>query len=171
MTDQHENGNGPLDELEKARLQGYLDERKLLVGGGQVSEDEVSKYVMTFSSGALALSLVFLEKIAPHPDPQTLFFLKLSWACLVVSLLMMLASFQVSQKAFRRQIEILESITFDGGDRHQTNSYSKTTESLNVISIILFIAGIASLCLFSSINLDQIAVPPSTAKPQPTKTP
>ncbi|MDQ8201296.1 hypothetical protein QEH56_24260 [Pelagicoccus enzymogenes] len=62
------------------------------------------KMVMTLSGGSLALSITFLEKIAPNPIQWSLWILGTSWLLLVISLLLDLSSLAESQNALQKKI-------------------------------------------------------------------
>src|ERR1044071_5676495 len=89
----------PADDPERikkdddTRYQVYLDENRSLVSGEETSADHLDKNILTLAAGAIAISLVFLEKIAPNPQPSTLVFLCLAWVSLIGSLLSTLISF------------------------------------------------------------------------------
>src|SRR5258708_18743593 len=72
----------PSAEIEQAHHQAYVDERKVLVEGEQSNSAEFDKSILTLSAGALGLSLVFLEKIAPDPLLETIPYIASAWICL-----------------------------------------------------------------------------------------
>ena len=115
------------------------------------------KWVLTLSGGALGLSITFIEKIAKNPTADTLFWLKISWVCLVLSLLSALLSLVTSQSAIRENRQELDLA-------HSENRapqfafprwFTWITNILNWGSLLLFIAGVAFLCIFSFKNIDK----------------
>jgi len=142
---------------QETRYQVYLDERKALVEGENASADQFDKAILTLAAGALGLSLVFLEKIAPNPSPKTINYLSISWTALVVSLIAILSSFILSQHAYRRQREILEDEIFPvaGKQVDSVNWWSIWTTRLNWLSIATFIIGATMLAVFSIANVKQ----------------
>ena len=149
------------DEEERAareqqvRYEGYRDERKALVEGEQASADQFDKSILTIAGGALAISLVFLEKIVPEPKPSTLPYLYCGWTSLVASLCAILSSFLTSQHAYRRQRKIVEAVFFaqPGKEPKMVNYWARTTSVLNWISILVFILGVSMLVAFSTQNI------------------
>ncbi|MCD6394148.1 MAG: hypothetical protein J7M40_11645 [Planctomycetes bacterium] len=115
------------------------------------------KWLLTLSGGALGLSITFIEKIAKNPTENTLFWLKISWACLVLSLLLALLSLVTSQSAIRENRQELDLAYSE--DRAPRFSFPRwftwVTNALNWGSLLLFITGIAFLCIFSFKNIDQ----------------
>lgn len=140
---------------EDARYEVYRDERKALVEGEQASADQFDKTILTLSGGALAISLVFLEKIAPKPKQETLLYLYLAWGALVCSLCAILSSFLTSQHAYRRQRKVLENALFAelGQQPDTTNCWASLTRILNWLSILVFVFGVGMLVCFSIQNL------------------
>jgi hypothetical protein len=103
----------------------------------------------------LGISLVFLEKFAPKPNPQTLLSLYVSWFSLVLSLSATLSSLLIGQYAFRRARDILENEFFPEGaaESKNRNCWAICTQILNWSSIIFFIVGVSALALFSIQNM------------------
>jgi len=115
------------------------------------------KWVLTLSGGALGLSITFIEKIAKNPTADTLFWLKISWACLVLSLLSALLSLVTSQSAIRENRQELDLAHSE--DRAPRLDFPRwftyMTNGLNWGSLLLFIFGVTFLCVFSFKNIDQ----------------
>ena len=147
--------SGKLTNEHQINYQVYIDERKALVEGEHASADHFDNNILTLAASALGISIVFLEKIAPHPDPKTLFFLYVSWSALVVSMLFTLSSFLTSQHAHRRQRKILEKEFFPEKEDQQklTNYWASVTTCLNWLSILAFIIGVSMLAWFSIENV------------------
>ena len=152
----------PIDDAERvkkdeeARYQIYLDENKSLVAGEETSTDHFDKNILTLAAGAIAISLVFLEKIAPHPLESSLVYLRFAWGGLVISLLSTLSSFLTSQHAYRRQREINDEIFFSDPTSmppKQINGWGRITGFLNWTSIVAFISGLIMLVLFGFLNM------------------
>ena len=141
---------------EDARYQIYLDENKSLVAGEETSADHFDKNILTLAAGAIAISLVFLEKIAPHPQESTLFNLRCAWGGLVASLLLTLSSFLTSQQAYRQQRTINDEIFFANPSSKfskKINWWAHTTKLLNWASIFAFIFGLGMLVWFGFLNM------------------
>ncbi len=113
-------------------------------------------WILTLSGGALAISITFIEKIAKTPTADSLIWLKISWASLVVSLLFALVSLVTSQSAIRENRKELDNAYLE--NRSPRLSFPKwftwITESLNWFSLLSFILGVVFLCVFSFSNID-----------------
>jgi hypothetical protein len=140
---------------ESVKYQAYLDERKTLVEGEQKSVAHFDSTILTLAAGALGVSLVFIEKIAPEPLPRTLWLLYGAWGAYAGSLLVILISFLTSGRAFRRQRKILED-TFWPDVRLNAdvrNGWTVATRFLNIGSVVIFFIGTCFLVQFSVTNL------------------
>ena len=142
-----------LTKHDQINYQVYIDERKALVEGEQASADQFDKHILTLAASAFGISLVFLEKIAPKPDPQSLIFLYIAWSALVVSMLFTLSSFLTSIHAHRCQRKILEHEFFSPEKKAMRNKWATWTSRLNWLSILAFIIGVGMLAWFSIKNV------------------
>lgn len=163
----------PIEELSKEHqinYQVYIDERKALVEGEQASADHFDKHILTLAASALGISVVFLEKIAPKPDPTTFIFLYISWLSLVISMLFTLSSFLTSQHAHRRQRKILEEEFFPKKEHKKKlkNRWGILTMWLNWTSIGAFIIGVGMLAWFSIKNVKGALLDSNSTKIQQT---
>lgn len=143
-----------VDDAEPLERKVYLGERE----GLNKMELEVSgrydQWLLTLAGGALALSITFLDKIAPHPEPSTLRWLIVAWGFLLITLILGLVSLLTSQSAIRRQRDILDHMqepqTAPSGP--MKNRKATATRWLNVSSMVFFALGIVFLCVFSVLN-------------------
>src|SRR2546430_12783631 len=87
---------------EYSKQRGDLAKTNVDLGG------RFDQWILTLSAGGLGLSLAFLEKIAPRPQPNTLFLLALAWLFLSLGLLTGFVALLTSQYSAFRQIQILD---------------------------------------------------------------
>ncbi len=143
------------NEPEETKYKAYLDQRQALIDIEVDASSRLDRGILTLSGGALGLSVTFIEKIAPHPQPWTIWLLGSSWFLLLATLLISLYSHLTSQSAMRRQREILDlelenkCLTKD----QMRNSMSTCTHWLNISSMITFTIGVILLCAFTITNL------------------
>lgn len=143
--------NKPLDQDSYLKTRSSYDEAELEVSG------RYDKWILTLSGGALGLSITFIEKIAKNPTADTLIWLKLSWACLIISLLAGLLSLVTSQSAIREHRKELDIANSE--QRAPRLKFPKrftyATNILNWGALLLFIIGVVFMCIFSFSNIDQ----------------
>ncbi len=133
------------------------------------------QWILTLSAGALGLSVAFLEKIAPHPEANTLFLLGLAWFFLIVGLFAGFLSLLTAHNSARRQIEILDAEyrhyldeLKKGGSENpvaeeskMTNKSAVATDILNKISAPAFVLGVMFLCAFAFANVPSVSPAPT----------
>ena len=137
------------------------DFRELYQQAINKSEDDFEKNIIYLSSGALGLTLIFIEKIVSPYNSVYLFFLILGWSLLTITLAVNLASHLISKKFIQKsQIDfddyINEALDYEKLDKNIT-SRNKKIDWINWISLALFILGILSIVLFTSLNFINMA--------------
>ncbi len=165
--------SSPIDaeyEYRKQRYDSYVKEREGLRDASLQISERYDKWMLFLAGGALALSLTFIEKIAPHPQPWSFILLLIAWISLIVSVLLELHALATSQRAVTEQVTLLDteyqsfleslskpgdaaSIDRVGGPAAADNEFTAKTRTLNTWSLRLFVSGIVFLCIFSAVNL------------------
>ena len=154
-------------EYRKERYEAYVKERDALRNDAPQISDRYDKAILALGGGSLALSVTFLEKIAPHPTPWTFIVLAVSWLSLIASVLFELFALSASQTAINEGIEqaeyeyneylrsLPEAPKEDNTKRKRPDPelYAKRVRLWNRLSIWLLTGGIGLLCLFSVLNL------------------
>jgi hypothetical protein len=139
---------------EDREYQVYLEERKILIDAERSTAQQYDKAILTLAAGALALSITFMNQIAPEPKPNSICFLIIAWSLFALSILSTLISFLSSQAACRQSRDILDQRITGKGDSRKP--LAKTlTNILNYFSMGTFILGVIALVIFSSVNLLQ----------------
>jgi len=179
-------------EYAKSRYEGYVRDRQAYLKESQAISDRYDKAILAMSGGSLALSLTFIEKIAPSPLAWSLWILLVAWLLLIVSVLLGIYALAASQIAIQYEIAHLDQSyreylqAYKAGKFDQipevvpySNRASRATQNLNIFSMICLGFGVLLLCVFSLINLQsktgaspqvlqvQLLVPPSTSTSVP----
>ncbi|MEK7516961.1 MAG: hypothetical protein AAB583_00270 [Patescibacteria group bacterium] len=141
-----------MEQKEYDEYQSYLEKRKQSIITEQESARLFDKSILTLAAGALALSVTFIDKIAPSPKTYSICFLIISWILFCISLLSTLLSFLTTQEACRKQRDILDQNLLGKKVEHRISS-DIWTNRLNYISIFCFIFGILFFLIFSALNL------------------
>ena len=138
--------------VEKDRYQAYLDERRLLVDGEVQVAARFDKSILSLSGGALLLSMTFIKDIV-HGSPKATWLLIVAWVLLGTAIGAMLVSLLTSQKAYRKQRDILDE-QLDKADKEGVyNRWACATKWLNRASITLFLVGVVFLGYFTVMNM------------------
>jgi len=161
--------NGVDDEAKKAAdaeatyvqkqreyLASILAERNRFIASKSEQSKSYDQTILTFSAGAIALSLTFVEKVAPTPICPGLLYT--SWSAFGFAVISVIVSFIVSQEAFKNEITALDALWNAVNKRETTmpervvNRHTTATRRLNMASGSLFVLGIVFLVLFGASN-------------------
>lgn len=127
----------------------YLKERQLLVALETESYKSFDKALLTFSSGAIVLSVTFLEKFNTK---SLLCLLATSWVFWLLSILAQLSSYFISAKAMRRELEILNA-QYRGGEIYSdVNKWTGWPTILNILALLSFFFGVVFFLAFVFAN-------------------
>ncbi|MGH7969567.1 MAG: hypothetical protein ACREIC_12650 [Limisphaerales bacterium] len=150
---------------EQTRYEQYSKERGELFKTNVELGGRYDQWILTLSAGAIGLSIAFLEKIAPHPEPNTIFILGFSWFWLLLALLSGFIALLTAQYSATKQIEFLDAdyAAFRNAVKkgeetnlvreHKRNRFSEVTNILNWISASTFVLGVLFLCVFAYSNM------------------
>jgi len=145
-----------MDEDEaKAEYEAYLRRRHFFIDVGREASRHFDKYILTLAAGTFGLSLLFVERIAPHPKDGTEWFLIAAWVAFGATILSTLVSFLSGQESCSKEIEILDG-KYRGDikdEKEIKNRFVTWTKWLNRVSMSLFIVGVIFLIIFGVLNL------------------
>jgi hypothetical protein len=165
------------NKLDFERYKLYFDERKVYIDASRESARSFDNTMVTLSAGALALSITFVEKLAPHPTSLLLLFG--AWASFIVALIASLSSHLFAQSAIRNEIVLLDQEQIKGSPEDDKTTEKKTSDSaavtstpqqtstpngsinwprritfiINILAITFFILGVILLTFFSLENV------------------
>lgn len=148
-------GDPPKTDQEK-RYEVFLEERKSLLATAKEAAAEYAKAIMALSGGALALSITFMEKLAPTPAAGTLWILIAAWSMFASSLLVVVTSFLLAQFAFFRQVTLSQAFLLAPSEAKMpapVNAFAKWIQSLTILALVLFFLGLLFTIVFAGINL------------------
>ena len=127
----------------------------------ELSNDQLRTYdkaLLSLSSGAFGLSILFVDKIAgDHIDGAVhdgRFFLVTAWTCFLAAVLCTLASFQTSSEAGHKAAQEADRClaTGDVFKLSHRRLYG-LTYFLNIASLLLFMIGASALAVFALANV------------------
>jgi hypothetical protein len=133
----------------------FLVERQRFIDGRQRVQQRVDQLVTGGAAGALALSITFVEKLAPSVLAWTRLLLLGAWGTLALSLCLSLISHYVSVRAFDATI-----VEFDRCYQHAAEFHSPaSTRYAQVISYgaaATLIGGVLLLAAFAFLNMQLV---------------
>lgn len=120
----------------------YLDQ---LYKGYSYSNEQFDKAILFVSSGSLAISITFIEKIVPLTNSNCKTLLLLSWVFEAITIILFTINHYLSMSSFNHEIK-----------KYFKESHNKkaiTVRNINVASIITLLAGLFCLIIFIFINI------------------
>lgn len=137
---------------EKNRIEEWKDYRLSVLEQKSKSDDDFEKYITFISSGALGLTITFIDKISPLNDSTAIWLIATGWILLTFTLLINLLSHFLSSRYNEKTIQDIDDDfdyedVVDGIDKR-----NKIISNLNLISIILLGLGILSILTYIIIN-------------------
>ena len=141
--------------------------RNLLTALEQKAYEDYDKALLAVSGGALAISIAFVKNIVGHDSYQHSYLLIFAWISWTLTILVVLGSFLMSQRALRKaiaQLDTEEKETELGGIADRITGY------LNVTAGILFFVGVIFMVSFASLNLGESNVEATSKTDSATKT-
>lgn len=116
------------------------------------SEDDFEKYITFISSGALIITLTFIDKISPLDSSISIWLLILGWGLLAATLLVNLISHYLSSRYNEKTIIDIDECISNEQILKNIKRRNRRISLLNVSSIISLGTGIFSILVFASIN-------------------
>ena len=120
----------------------YLDQ---LYRGYSYSNEQFDKAILFVSSGALALSISFIEKIVPLSTSHCKTLLLLSWVFEAITIILFTINHYLSMLSFNHEIKKFF--------QESHNKKAITVQNINVASIITLLVGLFCLIIFIFINI------------------
>ena len=131
----------------------FIAERQRYIDARQRQQQRVDQLVTGGAAGALALSITFLEKIAPTPGPATRPLLLAAWGLLLFSLGLTLASHYASCDAFDRTIVDFDDCYARGVPFAGPNASTRNAARLSRWGAGAFVGGVLFLAAFAFVNV------------------
>lgn len=134
----------------------FLEERRRYIEAEVTNARRHREIVIAGAAGTLALSITFLEKIAPTPVPWTLWFLGVGWLAMLGSLAFSVFSFRVTVQAHqanRRRFDKLYLGEAADEEQRAVDGWNQKTVSFGSWADGLLALGMACLAVFAFLNV------------------
>lgn len=134
-------------ELSEAYFEDLLKHRAAMVELRSDQLTTLDKSLLGVSSGALGISIVFMDKIGGGSAAVSGYLLT-SWICFGAAISSNITSYFTGAEDAQREIDkldkcVIKSTAYESGG----NPFRGTTKLLNVAALVLFILGVISLAL------------------------
>jgi hypothetical protein len=153
------------EQYRNDRYKAHITRRNSLNDLAFKTSERYDQWVLTLSGGALAISLTFIEKIAPGPARWTLILLGLSWLAYIFAVLAGFAAIFFSREAIYKQLDIDDAVYEQFGKTsteekpegeslsESVNPHIRTLKILNRTSISCLTFGTFLMCWFALSNI------------------
>lgn len=146
---------GTCNEEKKRAIEMYDSFRDELLKR-QLSNDEAyDKAILSLSSASLVLSLTFIRFIIPLEKTINIIVLKMSWGLFLLSIILIIFSYLIGNKAINKQLVIAQQYYVDEVEDAYNiqNHYKIWNERINFLSGLFFIAALICVISFIVLNL------------------
>ncbi len=148
----------PTESPQPDRAERLHDEyRKKVWEDLSSGSEDFDKYLITFSIGALALSLSFIKEIVPLKDAIWIPSLVGSWVAFIVTILVTLISFRISMRALENMSPVLDDFYLNGNveafNKHLEDPWTIWVERCAWVGIFFFVLGLVFTMIFVSGNV------------------
>ncbi|MDX8497468.1 hypothetical protein RFM99_03470 [Mesorhizobium sp. VK4C] len=135
------------DQLSEAYFEHLLKHRAAMVELRSDQLTTLDKSILSVSSGALGISIVFMEKIGGGSAGVSGYLLA-SWICFGAAISANITSYFTGAEDAQREMDkldrcVIHSTAYESGG----NPFRGLTQTLNVVALVLFILGVISLAL------------------------
>ena len=132
------------------------------------NSENFDKSILSLSSAALGISLIFLKDFVPVGDVTYIDLLFCSWIIFGSAIIFTIASYIFSQIAIDRHINNSEKYYIDDLDDYfnRINPYDIIVKVLNRLSGVLFVVGIILTLIFVTTNINNLRSEKLTEKNQ-----
>ncbi len=119
--------------------------------------ENFDKYMLTFSSGALGLSLAFIKDVVPIGKAVWTLSLITSWGMFVLCILTTLISFRISIRALEKMVPCLDAFYLNGDasafNKHLESFWTKAVDWCAYLAIGFFVLGLTFTMMFVGVNI------------------
>jgi hypothetical protein len=124
------------------------------------NSENFDKAILTYASGALAVSLAFLKDFVPIYKAKSPWLLYSSWAFFATCIAATVASYLFSQWGIKRQLASARKYYLEGLEDalNQKNMPASINDWLNVVSGVLFCGAIFMTTIFIGINAKEASM-------------
>jgi hypothetical protein len=153
-----EDNSQPISEEEKkARWEEFCKYRDQAWEDITSSSDEFDKSLLTYSSGALGLSLAFIKDIVKLDNATALPWLYWSWVFLTLCIILTISSYRCSIEAQKKHLIDAQKFFLERDEKalNRKTIWSILLDACAYGGAIFFLAGVLSTVLFVYFNVSQ----------------
>jgi len=139
----------------KKEIEEWKEYRLSILEQKSKSDDDFEKYITFIASGALGLTITFIDNVNPLKESIAIWVIALGWVLLAFTLFINLLSHFLSSKYNEKTVQDIDDEIEYEKLTNRIDSRNKIISRLNLISIILLGLGIISILIYTIINAYQ----------------
>lgn len=139
--------NKEIEEWKEYRLSVLVQKSK--------SDDDFEKYITFIASGALGLTITFIDNISPLKESIVIWVIALGWVLLALTLFINLLSHYLSSKYNEKTVQDIDDEIKYEIVLNNIEDRNRIISQLNLLSIIFLGLGIVSILTYTIINAYQ----------------
>lgn len=136
----------------KKEIEAWKEYRLSVLEQKSKSDDDFEKYITFIASGALGLTITFIDKISPLNESIVIWVIAIGWVFLAFTLLINLLSHFLSSKYNEQTVQDIDDEIEYEVLTSRIDNRNKIISRLNLSSIILLGLGIISILVYTIIN-------------------
>lgn len=136
----------------KKQIKAWDEYRLSLLLEKSKSDDHFEKYITLISSGALGLTITFIDKISPLENAVFIWIISIGWFFLTATLFVNLLSHYISSKNNAKAVQDIDDDKGYDEIVNGINSRNKKMSGLNLASIYTLALGLLCILIYTSIN-------------------
>lgn len=147
--------NQKQSDSDLADSQAYANYRGELYKSMLANSENLDKTIITLSSASLGLSLTLIDKLIPMKEAFLKSLIIYSWYCFVLSIILVIISYLIGQKAIKVQLIAAEEYFIKKNSEffNKKNHYYLGCEIATIGAAVLFAVGLILMTMFASKNL------------------
>ena len=136
----------------KKQIKAWDDYRLSLLLEKSKSDDHFEKYITIIASGALGLTITFIDKISPLENAICIWIISIGWFLLTTTLFINLLSHYIASKNNTKAVQGIDDEKEYDEIVSGINSRNKKMNRLNLASIYTLAIGLFCILIYTSIN-------------------
>ena len=136
----------------KKQIKAWDNYRLSLLLEKSKSDDHFEKYITVIASGALGLTITFIDKISPLEHAICIWIISIGWFLLTATLFINLLSHYIASKNNTKAVQDIDDEKEYDDIVSGINSRNKKMNRLNLASIYTLAIGLLCILIYTSIN-------------------
>ncbi len=136
--------------------ESLMQYRSEIINAKRKTQEDFDKTLLTLSSGAFGLSLIFIKDILDINKAINLTLLYVSWKLWIISLISLLLGYRNGILAHKKVLTLIDNSEINKLYKNGGEPYTTRIEIFNIIGMWTFLIGLILITCFVTLNLGAI---------------